>query len=55
MATSVGGVQKTFGEKDGRLVAPETQAAALPQYLEGIGQRATEGRLGEREHPARRE
>ena len=38
--------QKTFGEKDRRLVAPETKAAALAQYLEGVGQRATERLLG---------
>jgi transposase-like protein len=40
------GCQKTFGEKDRRLVAPEKQAAALAQYLEGVGQRATERLLG---------
>ena len=38
--------QKTFGEKDRRLVAPEKKAAALAQYLEGVGQRATERLLG---------
>ena len=38
--------KKTFGEKDRRLVAPETKAAALAQYLEGVGQRATERLLG---------
>ena len=38
--------QKTFGEKDHRLVAPETKAAALAQYMEGVGQRATERLLG---------
>ena len=38
--------QKTFGEKDRRLVAPETKAAALAQYMEGVGQRATERLLG---------
>jgi transposase-like protein len=27
-------------------VAPETKAAALAQYLEGVGQRATERLLG---------
>ena len=37
---------KTFGNKDRRLVAPETKAAALAQYLEGVGQRATERLLG---------
>src|ERR1039458_1678799 len=37
---------KTFGDKDRRLVAPETKAAALAQYLEGVGQRATERLLG---------
>src|ERR1035437_1294998 len=37
---------KTFGEKDRRLVAPEKKAAALAQYLEGAGQRATERLLG---------
>ena len=37
---------KTFGEKDRRLVAPEKKAAALAQYLEGVGQRATERLLG---------
>ena len=40
--------QKTFGEKDRRLVAPEKKAAALAQYLEGVGQRATERLLGVR-------
>ena len=38
--------KKTFGEKDRRLVAPETKAAALAQYLEGGGQRTTERLLG---------
>ena len=38
--------KKTFGEKDRRLVAPEKKAAALAQYLEGVGQRATERLLG---------
>ena len=38
--------KKTFGEKDRRLVAPATKAAALAQYLEGVGQRATERLLG---------
>lgn len=38
--------QKTFGDQDRRLVAPETKAAALAQYLEGVGQRATERLLG---------
>jgi transposase-like protein len=38
--------KKTFGEKDRRCVAPETKAAALAQYLEGVGQRATERLLG---------
>ena len=38
--------RKTFGEKDRRLVAPEQKAAALAQYLEGVGQRATERLLG---------
>ena len=37
---------KTFGDKDRRLVAPEKKAAALAQYLEGVGQRATERLLG---------
>ena len=38
--------KKTFGETDRRLVAPEKKAAALAQYLEGVGQRATERLLG---------
>jgi predicted Zn finger-like uncharacterized protein len=38
--------KKTFGETDRRLVAPETKEAALAQYLEGVGQRATERLLG---------
>ena len=38
--------QKTFGEKDRRLVPPETKAAALAHYFEGVGQRATERLLG---------
>jgi transposase-like protein len=38
--------QRTFGEKDRRLVAPQKKAAALAQYLEGVGQRATERLLG---------
>ena len=38
--------KKTFGEQDRRLVAPEKKAAALAQYLEGVGQRATERLLG---------
>ena len=38
--------EKTFGEKDRRLVAPEKKAAALAQYMEGVGQRATERLLG---------
>ena len=38
--------QKTFGEKDRRWVASEKKAAALAQYLEGVGQRATERLLG---------
>ena len=38
--------KKTFGDKDRRCVAPETKAAALAQYLEGVGQRATERLLG---------
>ncbi len=38
--------KKTFGAKDHRLVAPETKAAALAQYLEGVGQRAIERLLG---------
>jgi len=38
--------QKTFGETDRRLVAPDKKAAALAQYLEGVGQRATERLLG---------
>ena len=38
--------RKTFGEKDRRLVAPEKKAAALAQYLEGVGQRATERLVG---------
>src|ERR1039457_6814245 len=37
---------KTFGDKDRRLVPPEKKAAALAQYLEGVGQRATERPLG---------
>ena len=38
--------QKTFGEIDRRLVPPELKAAALAQYMEGVGQRATERLLG---------
>src|SRR5665213_2801011 len=38
--------KKTFGEKDRRLVPPEKKAAALAQYFEGVGQRATERLLG---------
>ena len=38
--------KKTFGEKDHRLVDPEKKEAALAQYLEGVGQRATERLLG---------
>ena len=37
---------KTFGDKDRRLVSPEKKAAALAQYLEGVGQRATERLIG---------
>ena len=40
------GCKKTFGEQDRRLVPPEKKAAALAQYLEGVGQRATERLLG---------
>ena len=38
--------KKTFGDKDRRLVPPDKKAAALAQYLEGVGQRATERLLG---------
>ncbi len=37
---------KTFGDQDRRLVPPATKAAALAQYFEGVGQRATERLLG---------
>lgn len=37
---------KTFGDQDRRWVAPEKKAAALAQYLEGVGQRATERLIG---------
>jgi hypothetical protein len=40
------GPPKVFGEKDRRVVASETKAAALAQYWEGVGQRATERLLG---------
>lgn len=48
-ATSAGvapAYQKTFGDKDRHRVALEMKAAALAQYLEGVGQRATERLLG---------
>jgi len=38
--------KKTFGDQDRRLVPPETKAAALAQYFEGVGQRASERLLG---------
>ena len=45
-ALAVSKCTKTFGGKDRRLAAPERQAAALAQFLEGVGQRATERLLG---------
>ncbi len=39
-------MSKTLRQKDRRLVAAETKAAALAQDLEGVGQRAAERRLG---------
>ena len=48
-ATNAGAAKpatRLSGTKTGRLVAPEKKAAALAQYLEGVGQRATERLLG---------
>ena|SRR6266581_2710425 len=36
----------TFGEKNLRVVPPEKKAAALAQYMEGVGQRSTERLVG---------